>query len=120
MFWGNTSFCMLLSMLTAAEEALMRRWEADMKAEGLQVAMATQRFYREPGHEQPMELFLIKAIEGAPPPVWRIGCIYKTTPAARKIASPVLGRCRRMAEESQAVGNIAADLSFPQGGEQHA
>lgn len=62
MFWSNTSFCMLLLMLTAAEEALMRRWEADMKAEGLQVAMAAQRFYREPGYEQPMELFLIKAI----------------------------------------------------------
>lgn len=87
LFWDNTPFC---TMLFVAERyrnrgygrELMEYWETDMKAQGYgmvltstQVDEDAQHFYRKlgyrdcggfvidvPGYEQPMELFLIKAI----------------------------------------------------------
>ena len=87
LFWDNTPFCTLLYIAPAYRrngfgKKLMAYWEADMKAQGYdmlltstQVDEEAQHFYRKlgykdcggfvidiPGHEQPMELFLIKAI----------------------------------------------------------
>ena len=89
LFWDNTPFCTLLYVEERCRGrghggALMRHWEADMKARGYgllmtstQVDETAQHFYRKlgyrdaggllldaPGYEQPMELFLIKAIDG--------------------------------------------------------
>ena len=87
LFWDNTPFCTLLYIAPAYQRKgfgrkLMEHWEADMKAQGYgmlltstQVDEEAQHFYRKlgykdcggfvidiPGYEQPMELFLIKAI----------------------------------------------------------
>lgn len=63
LFWDNTPFCTLLYVDERCRGrghggALMRRWEADMKARGYGLLLDA------PGYEQPMELFLIKAIDG--------------------------------------------------------
>ena len=65
LFWDNTPFCTLLYIspghqCTGCGRAFMEFWESDMRALG----------YRDcggmvidiPGHEQPMELFLVKAL----------------------------------------------------------
>lgn len=87
LFWDNTPFCTLLFVEEAHRgkgggKLLMERWETEMKAQGYgmlltstQVDEEAQHFYRKlgykdcggfvidvPGYEQPMELFLIKAI----------------------------------------------------------
>ena len=87
LFWDNTPFCNLLYIAPAYQRKgfgrkLMEHWETDMKAQGYgmlltstQVDENAQHFYRKlgykdcggfvidiPGYEQPMELFLIKAI----------------------------------------------------------
>ena len=87
LFWDNTPFCTLL-YIEADHRAkgfgrrLMEQWEADMRANGYDMVLTStqvdedaQHFYRKlgykdcggfvidiPGHEQPMELFLIRAI----------------------------------------------------------
>ncbi len=88
LFWDNTPFCTLLFVDWEAQgkgygRNLMQQWEADMKSQGYgmlltstQVDENAQHFYRKlgykdcggfvvdiPGYEQPMELFLIKAVE---------------------------------------------------------
>ena len=87
LFWDNTPFCTLLfvdwdSQNNGYGMMRMEYWEADMKRQGhgmlltsTQVDEEAQHFYRKlgykdcggfvidvPGYEQPMELFLIKAI----------------------------------------------------------
>ena len=87
LFWDNTPFCTLLFVDWPHQKKgygrmLMAHWEADMKSKGYgmlltstQVDEEAQRFYRKlgykdcggftvdiPGYEQPMELFMIKAI----------------------------------------------------------
>ena len=87
LFWDNTPFCTLLYVDERCcgrghGGALMRRWEADMKVRGYGLLMTStladetaQHFYCKlgyhgaggllldvSGYEQPMELFLIKAI----------------------------------------------------------
>ena len=87
LFWDNTPFCTLLFVEEAHRgkgggKLLMEHWEAEMKAQGYgmlltstQVDEEAQHFNRKlgykdcggfvidvPGYEQPMELFLIKAI----------------------------------------------------------
>ncbi len=87
LFWDNTPFCNLLYVDTDFQgkgygRKLMEHWEADMKSQGYgmvltstQVDEQAQHFYRKlgyrdcggmvidiPGYEQPMELFMIKAI----------------------------------------------------------
>ena len=87
LFWDNTPFCTLLFIDQAHHrkgygKMLMAHWEKDMKAQGYsllltstQVDEEAQHFYRKlgykdcggllidiPGYEQPMELFMIKAI----------------------------------------------------------
>lgn len=87
LFWDNTPFCTLLFIEWDHQKAgygkmLMEHWEADMKSKGYgmlltstQVDEEAQHFYRKlgykdcggfvidiPKHEQPMELFLVKAI----------------------------------------------------------
>ena len=87
LFWDNTPFCTLLYISPAHQRtgcgrALMEFWESDMRAQGYthvltstQSDESAQHFYRSlgyrdcgglvmdiPGHEQPMELFLVKAI----------------------------------------------------------
>ena len=87
LFWDNTPFCTLLFVEEAHRgkgggKLLMEHWETEMKAQGYgmlltstQVDEEAQHFYRKlgykdcggfvidvPGYEQPMELFLIKAI----------------------------------------------------------
>lgn len=87
LFWDNTPFCTMLFVEPDHHgegygKKLMEYWEADMKARGYgmlltstQVDESAQHFYRKlgykdcggfvvdiPGYEQPMELFLIKAI----------------------------------------------------------
>ncbi len=87
LFWDNTPFCTLLFVDWEFQKQgfgrqLMTFWEKDMKAQGYGMLMTStqvdedaQHFYRKlgyrdcggfvidiPGYEQPMELFLIKAI----------------------------------------------------------
>ena len=89
LFWDNTPFCNLLVIDAPFRRAglgrrLMERWERDMRDEGFDMLMTStqvdedaQHFYRKlgyrdcgglvidiPGHEQPMELFLLKGIRG--------------------------------------------------------
>lgn len=87
LFWDNTPFCTLLYVEHASQRCgygrkLMEFWENEMKAQGYgmvltstQVDEQAQHFYRKlgykdcggftvdiPGYEQPMELFLSKAL----------------------------------------------------------
>lgn len=87
LFWDNTPFCTLLFVDWAYQKKgygrlLMEHWEVDMKEKGYgmvltstQVDEEAQHFYRKlgykdcggfvptvPGYEQPMELFLEKAL----------------------------------------------------------
>lgn len=87
LFWDNTPFCTLLFVDPAYQrkgygKKLMAYWEADMKARGYGMLMVStqvdedaQHFYRKlgyqdagglvitlPGYEQPMEMFLVKAV----------------------------------------------------------
>lgn len=87
LFWDNTPFCTMLFVDWNHQRKgygtmLMKHWEIEMKAQGYgmlftstQVDEAAQHFYRKlgykdcggfvidvPGYEQPMELFMIKAI----------------------------------------------------------
>ncbi len=87
LFWDNTPFCTLLYVADAQQRrghgrALMAHWEAEMKAQGYGMVLTStqadetaQHFYRKlgyrdcggltptvPGYEQPMELFLCKAL----------------------------------------------------------
>lgn len=87
LFWDNTPFCTMLYIDQnhrgkGGGKLLMEHWEREMKAQGYgmlltstQVDEEAQHFYRKlgykdcggfvidvPGHEQPMELFLIKGI----------------------------------------------------------
>lgn len=87
LFWDNTPFCTLLFVDWAYQKKgygrlLMEHWEADMKEKGYGMLLTStqadeeaQHFYRKlgykdcggfvptvPGYEQPMELFLEKAI----------------------------------------------------------
>jgi len=87
LFWDNTPFCTLLFVDWAYQKKgygrlLMEHWEEDMKAKGYGMVLTStqadeeaQHFYRKlgykdcggfvptvPGYEQPMELFLEKAI----------------------------------------------------------
>ena len=87
LFWDNTPFCTLLYVDEKHQrkgygKMLMEHWERDMKAQGYgmlltstQVDEDAQHFYRKlgyrdcgglvmdiPGYEQPMEMFLMKAI----------------------------------------------------------
>lgn len=88
LFWDNTPFCTLLFVDRAYQKKgygrrLMEHWEADMKEKGYEMLLTStqvdeeaQHFYRKlgykdcggfvpdvPGYEQPMELFLVKAVE---------------------------------------------------------
>ncbi|MCM1283526.1 MAG: GNAT family N-acetyltransferase [Muribaculaceae bacterium] len=87
LFWDNTPFCNMLFVdwnyqKRGFGKTLMEYWEADMKSQGYgmlltstQVDEEAQHFYRKlgykdcggfvidiPKYEQPMEMFLIKAI----------------------------------------------------------
>lgn len=87
LFWDNTPFCTMLFIDWAMQKKglgrkLMQHWEADMKKQGYgmvmtstQVDEAAQHFYRKlgyrdrggfildiPGYEQPMEMFMSKAL----------------------------------------------------------
>lgn len=87
LFWDNTPFCTMLFVDWPHQrkgygKMLMEHWEQDMKRQGYgmlltstQVDEQAQHFYRKlgykdcgglmldvPGYEQPMELFLVKAI----------------------------------------------------------
>lgn len=87
LFWDNTPFCTMLFVdwkhhKKGYGKMLMEHWEKDMKAQGYgmlltstQVDEEAQHFYRKlgykdcggfvidvPGYEQPMEMFMIKAI----------------------------------------------------------
>ena len=87
LFWDNTPFCTLLHIAPAHQRKgygrlLMEHWEADMSAQGYGMVITStqtdeeaQHFYRAmgykdcgglildiPGYEQPMELFLAKAL----------------------------------------------------------
>ncbi|MBR6709074.1 MAG: GNAT family N-acetyltransferase [Clostridia bacterium] len=87
LFWDNTPFCTMLFIDRNHQrkgygKMLMEHWEKDMKAQGYgmllistQVNEEAQHFYRKlgykdcggfvidiPGYEQPMELFMVKAI----------------------------------------------------------
>lgn len=87
LFWDNTPFCTMLFVDWDCQgkgfgTKLMEHWENDMKSQGYgmlltstQVNEEAQHFYRKlgykdcggfvvdiPGYEQPMELFLLKAI----------------------------------------------------------
>lgn len=87
LFWDNTPFCTMLYVDRECQgkgygKKLMEYWEADMKSQGYgmvlvstQVDEEAQHFYRKlgykdcggfvvdiPGYEQPMEMFLVKAI----------------------------------------------------------
>ncbi len=87
LFWDNTPFCTLLFIAKDFQRKgygrfLMQRWESDMRDLGYDMIMTStqadeeaQHFYRKlgyrdcggfvidiPGHEQPMELILVKKI----------------------------------------------------------
>ena len=83
LFWDNTPFCTMLFVdWNYYGKKLMEYWESDMKSQGYgmlltstQVDEEAQHFYRKlgykdcggfvvdiPKYEQPMEMFLIKAI----------------------------------------------------------
>ena len=87
LFWDNTPFCTILfidwnNQKKGYEKELLEYWEKDMKSQGYdfvltstQVDETAQHFYRKlgykdcggliidiPNYEQPMEMFLIKAI----------------------------------------------------------
>ena len=87
LFWDNTPFCTLLFVDWDYQKKgygrlLMEHWEADMKEKGYGMVLTStqadeeaQHFYRKldykdcggfvptvPGYEQPMELFLEKAV----------------------------------------------------------
>ncbi len=87
LFWDNTPFCTMLFVDWAVQgkgygKALMEYWENDMKSKGYGILLTStqvdenaQHFYRKlgykdcggftidiPKYEQPMEMFLIKAI----------------------------------------------------------
>ena len=87
LFWDNTPFCTMLlidwnNQKKGYGKELLEYWEKDMKSQGYdfvltstQVDETTQHFYRKlgykdcggliidiPNYEQPMEMFLIKAI----------------------------------------------------------
>ncbi|MBR6537359.1 MAG: GNAT family N-acetyltransferase [Lachnospiraceae bacterium] len=87
LFWDNTPFCTLLFVAWEHQKKgygrlLMEHWEAEMKEKGYGMLLTStqadeeaQHFYRKlgykdcggfvptvPGYEQPMELFLEKAI----------------------------------------------------------
>lgn len=87
LFWDNTPFCNMLFVDWGYQKRgygklLMEHWENDMKLKGYgmlltstQVDETAQHFYRKlgykdcggfvidiPGYEQPMEMFMIKAI----------------------------------------------------------
>ena len=87
LFWDNTSFCTMLfidwnNQKKGYGKELLEYWEKDMKSQGYdfvltstQVDETAQHFYRKlgykdcggliidiPNYEQPMEIFLIKAI----------------------------------------------------------
>lgn len=87
LFWDNTPFCTMLfvdwpSQKNGYGRALMSHWEQDMKSNGYGMALVStqvdedaQHFYRRlgyqdcgcltiniPGYEQPMEMFLSKAL----------------------------------------------------------
>lgn len=87
LFWDNTPFCTLIYVAPDSQgkgygRQLMTRWENDMRKQGYgmvltstQVDEQAQHFYRRlgykdcggltmdiPGFEQPMELFLCKAL----------------------------------------------------------
>ncbi|MBP5793292.1 MAG: GNAT family N-acetyltransferase [Spirochaetaceae bacterium] len=87
LFWDNTPFCTMLfvdwkSQKKCYGRKLMEHWEQDMKSKGFdmlltstQVDEEAQHFYRKlgykdcgslvlnvSGHEQPMEMFMVKAL----------------------------------------------------------
>ena len=87
LFWDNTPFCTMLFVDWSEQHKgygheLLSHWEQDMKAQGYgmvltstQVDESAQHFYRKngykdcgslvmdiPGYEQPMEMFMSKAI----------------------------------------------------------
>lgn len=87
LFWDNTPFCTMLFVdwdhrRKGFGKMLMEHWEKDMKAQGYGMLLAStrvdeeaQHFYRKlgykdcgglvidaPGYEQPMEMFMVKAI----------------------------------------------------------
>lgn len=87
LFWDNTPFCTMLFIDRGYQgmgygRRLMEYWEEDMKCQGYgmvltstQVDEAAQHFYRKmgykdcgglvvdiPGYEQPMEMFMVKAV----------------------------------------------------------
>ena len=89
LFWDNTPFCTMLYVDSDFQgqgygRKLMEYWEKDMKARGYSMVLTStqvdeqaQHFYRKLGYkdcggfvvdiegqEQPMELFLIKALTG--------------------------------------------------------
>ena len=88
LFWDNTPFCNMLFVDCGRRQKgygsmLLSHWEKDMKAQGYgmlltstQVDESAQHFYRKqgykdcggmvmnlPGFEQPMEMFLCKALD---------------------------------------------------------
>lgn len=87
LFWDNTPFCTMLFVDWAHQKkgygrVLMEHWEEDMRKQGFGMIMTStqvdeqaQHFYRKmgykdcggllldiPGYEQPMEMFLSKAL----------------------------------------------------------
>lgn len=87
LFWDNIPFCTMLFIDGNCQgkgfgKILMKYWEADMKSKGYDMVLTStqvdeeaQHFYRKlgykdcggiimdiPKHEQPMEMFLVKAI----------------------------------------------------------
>lgn len=88
LFWDNTPFCTMLYIRRDRQgkgygRALMQHWENDMGSNGFDMLMIStqvdeqaQHFYRKlgykdcggfvvdiPGHEQPMEMIMIKGIQ---------------------------------------------------------
>jgi len=87
LFWDNTPFCTMLYVEPDFQgngygRKLMEYWEQDMKFQGYKILLTStqvneeaQHFYRKlgykdcggliidvPGHEQPMEMFMIKTL----------------------------------------------------------